>query len=70
MKPLSFDEWVRRVNAQGLKMDAIADSMHPSAWPEALAADRERFRKLVAAPVVHAAHQLRMELDDCPERES
>ena len=41
--------WVRKVNDQVRKIDEIAQSVHPSAWPEAMKDDIERFRKLAAS---------------------
>jgi len=38
--------WVERVNRLGRELDAAAASMHPSAWHEALAPDRERWEVL------------------------
>lgn len=40
--------WVSRVNRLAAEIDATAASLHPSAWPEALAPDSERFRRLAA----------------------
>ena len=38
--------WVKKVKDQARKIDEIAHSMHPSAWPEALKDDMERFKIL------------------------
>ncbi len=43
-----IDQWVRRLNALGAEMDAVAASLHPSAWEEALAPLRAQYRKLAA----------------------
>lgn len=40
--------WVAKVNRAGREMDELAASLHPGAWPEALAPHREAFRKLAA----------------------
>lgn len=40
--------WVAKVNRAAREMDEAAASLHPSAWPEALAPQREAFRKLAA----------------------
>lgn len=42
------DRWVARVNALARKMDDQAASLHPSAWPEMMAADNEKFKCLAA----------------------
>lgn len=42
------ETWVAQVNRLAAEMDANAAGLHPSAWAEALAPDRERFRKLAS----------------------
>lgn len=45
-KPDPVETWVRELNALGRKLDEEAASMHPSAWPEVLKADMDRWREL------------------------
>lgn len=47
-KPLTEDEWVRRVNAMGLEIDEYAASVHPSVWKndEHLKDLKKRYLKL------------------------
>lgn len=54
----ALDAWVSKVNRMAAEIDAAAASMHPSAWPEALATDFERFRKLAAGGPVSKPKQL------------
>ncbi len=57
---LTTDEWVQRLNALGREMDEIAVSLHPSAWHEALAPYRVRWRELVRAKTYDPLEQLRL----------
>lgn len=43
---MKTEDWVRRLNKLGRELDASAASMHPSAWPEALKRDREKWKKV------------------------
>ncbi|MHB9144688.1 MAG: hypothetical protein ACYC5Y_05055 [Symbiobacteriia bacterium] len=45
----AVDAWVRRVNQAARTLDETAAAIHPSAWPEALHDDMERFKRLAAA---------------------
>lgn len=42
----AVDKWVQEINALGRKLDEEASAIHPSAWPEALKDDMERWKKL------------------------
>lgn len=42
----AVDAWVRRVNQLARSLDEAGAAIHPSAWPEALGADIERFKRL------------------------
>ncbi len=52
-----IDQWVRRLNALGAEMDAVAASLHPSAWEEALAPLRVQYRKLAVQHYRAGPHQ-------------
>ena len=41
--------WVSKLNRMAADIEANATAMHPSAWPEALAADHAHFRKLAGS---------------------
>lgn len=45
------DRWVARCNAMARELDDTADSIHPSAWPEALKALQEKYRKVAGGNV-------------------
>ena len=53
------EEWVAAVNQAAREMDEWAASLHPSAWPEALADLRAQYRAIaganVADPVIPSA---------------
>lgn len=38
--------WARRLNAQGRRLDELAAGVHPSAWPELLALEREKWKRI------------------------
>lgn len=40
------EEWVSKLNALARKLDEDAAALHPSAWPEALKHDTERWKRL------------------------
>lgn len=42
------EAWVSKLNALARKLDEDASALHPSAWPEALKADTERWKQLAA----------------------
>ena len=44
----AVEKWVGQVNALARDLDESAASLHPSVWPEALAPEMERFKKLAA----------------------
>lgn len=46
--PDAVDAWVHRVNQLARSLDETAAAMHPSAWPETLRDDIERFKRLAA----------------------
>lgn len=51
--------WVSKCNRMAADIEANAAAMHPSAWPEALAPDHARFRKLAGSgPVEKESAQL------------
>ena len=41
-----IDRWVASINRLARKMDEQAAAIHPSAWPELMKAENEKFRKL------------------------
>jgi hypothetical protein len=41
-------KWVALVNKMAREMDEKAASVHPSAWPEMMKAENEKYRKLAA----------------------
>jgi hypothetical protein len=59
-KTLTTDEWVHQLNELCREMDEWAMSMHPSAWHEALAADREKWLALAKAEVYDPPEQLQL----------
>lgn len=44
----TVETWVRRINQLARSLDEAAAAMHPSAWPETLRDDIERFKRLAA----------------------
>jgi hypothetical protein len=46
--PDRTEEWVRKLNTLAREMDETAQSLHPSAWPEALGPMNDRYRRLAA----------------------
>jgi hypothetical protein len=42
------EKWVARVNNLAREMDEKAASVHPSAWPEMMKAENEKYRKIAA----------------------
>ena len=55
--------WVSKVNRMAAEIDAVAASMHPSAWHEALAPDFARFRKLAGNGPIAPAQMTLWEID-------
>lgn len=47
--------WVHRVNQLCREIDEIAASIHPSAWPEALADLHEKYRRLAKSGMKEAS---------------
>ena len=39
------EQWVAQINRLAREIDELADSLHPSAWPEQLKDYHERFRR-------------------------
>ena len=55
----ALDAWVSKCNRMAAEIESNAAAMHPSVWPEALAADHARFRKLACrGPVEPGSVQL------------
>ena len=48
----SCEEWISSVNRLAREMDEQAASLHPSAWPEAMKEENEKFRKIAGRPHV------------------
>ncbi len=60
MNQAKTDKWVAGLNRLGREMDEAATTMHPSAWHEQLAPDREKWLKLARAWA--ADHHLRADI--------
>lgn len=40
------DRWVRQVNEAARRLEEAASTIHPSAWPEALKDEIERYNRI------------------------
>lgn len=57
-RPLTSDEWVRRLNALARQMDELCEGIHPSTWHELTGELRTEFRRLAQMPTQDPPEQL------------
>ena len=61
---LTTDEWVAKLNALSLEMDALADMVHPTVWTQhGMEEMKEEWRQIVSAPIQDALFDLPEQAD-------